>query len=129
MATEQEKLIAKGMQEPTAGIAQQGEYSVGLFDLFKKDLGEHGFPETKGAAMREQLSVMKEGQGTQKQSWSEAHAKTRAEVIAIDNAKAFAAKLWSALPMALRDGTAGLPRWRGGTTRGNGARRPSTSRR
>ena len=47
--------------------------------------------------------MVKNGAGTQKQSWSEAQAKTRTETNAVDNAKAFTFKLWQALPMALRD--------------------------
>lgn len=103
MSTIQERLIAKGAKEPLAGLAQQAEYTLGLCETFKKDLVEHGIPEAKLASLRETLTEIQTAAGKQTESWSTAQSKTRAEAVAIDNAKAFIHKLWNAAPLALRE--------------------------
>ncbi len=103
MSTDQETYISKGKREPTAGLVQQAQYTLGLWDAFKQDLQLHGFAEVRATAMRDLLSQLRSAAGTQTESWTGAQAKTRAEAIAISNAKAFTFTLWNALPMALRE--------------------------
>lgn len=103
MPSAEERLAAKGRREPTAGLLQQAERSLGLAALHRRELEAHGF----SAEHLRELTDLAAGLAAEARSlladWDGALAALREEAMALDGARAFAFKLAKAAPLALRE--------------------------
>jgi len=97
MSSTKERLVLKGRWEPAAGLAQQGEYSLGLWDELRKDLFANGFTEEKADELRDAVRQVRNAAGTER--WE----KRRDVALAVSGSKALIFRLRRAAPMVLRD--------------------------
>jgi hypothetical protein len=97
------RLIAKGKNEPRAGLMQQGRFHVGLAHQHATELADAGWSSDDTISFTANVAKLDVATGTQAKAYDDASDNVTSEARAIDGAKGFLRRLRNALPRALRE--------------------------
>jgi hypothetical protein len=97
------RLIAKGKNEPRAGVMQQGRFHVGLAHQYAAELDAAGWSPDDAISFVANVTKLDVAAGSQAKAYDDASDNVTSEARAIDAAKGFLRRLRNALPRALRE--------------------------